>query len=116
MTTNPQLLNALLAMDVYHRGVPGGLFLLVPDTQIDDTIRGKQSPDADNAIGFFAQSYTFNGQTIIAYRGTDAGANTNAPLTATSACHSPEAPTHAAHWLLARHDQTGSKRLPNCAD
>jgi hypothetical protein len=76
MTTNPQLLNALLAMDVYHRGVAGGLFGLVPDTQIDDTVRGDASPTVDTAIGFFAQSYMLNGHTIIAYRGTDDGGGT----------------------------------------
>jgi hypothetical protein len=79
MTTNPQLLYALLAMDVYHRGEAGGLAGLVPDTEIEDTERGRSSV-LGSAIGFFAQSYTFNGQTIIAYRGTDDGAKLGASL------------------------------------
>lgn len=71
MSSNPQLLYALLSMDVYHRGVAGGLLGVVPDTQIDSTTRS--APTSDKTIGFFAQSYTYNGATIIVYRGTDDG-------------------------------------------
>ena len=69
MPRNPQLLNALLAMDVYHRIAAGGLAGLVPETQIDETVRGTDKNLG--GIGFVAQSYTWNGRTIIADRGTD---------------------------------------------
>jgi RTX calcium-binding nonapeptide repeat (4 copies) len=73
MATNPQLLYAILSMDAYHQGAPGGLrdLLLQYPSEIDDTIRS--TPRADNAIGFSAQSYTRGGETIIVYRGTDDG-------------------------------------------
>ncbi|MEQ1612336.1 MAG: hypothetical protein ABL904_06255 [Hyphomicrobiaceae bacterium] len=81
MTTNPQLLYAILSMDAYHQGAPGGLrdLLLQYPSEIDDTIRS--TPRADNAIGFSAQSYTRGGETIIVYRGTDDGGTTG-PLAA----------------------------------
>ncbi len=68
---NQDLLYALLAMDVYHRGPVGGLTAVVPQTQIDDTTRSDAS--VSEAIGFFAQSYLHEGQRIIVYRGTDDG-------------------------------------------
>ena len=71
MPSNPQLLYALLSMDAYHRGDEGGLVGEVPQTQIDGTTRLRSSPD--NNIGFSAQSYTYDGATIIAYRGTGDG-------------------------------------------
>ncbi len=71
---NQDLLYALLAMDVYHRGPVGGLRSVVPETQIDDTTRDLDAESAaNNAIGFFAQSYLHEGQRIIVYRGTDDG-------------------------------------------
>jgi methyl coenzyme M reductase gamma subunit len=74
MTSNPQLLYAILAMDAYHRGDDGGIivdYMNSRPTEIDDTVRG--IPNPDNPYGFSAQSYTRNGTTIIAYRGTDDG-------------------------------------------
>ena len=73
MTTNPQLLYALLAMDAYHRGDEGGINSLTSQrlTQIDNTVR--LAPNDSNAVGFSAQAYSHNGQLIIAYRGTDDG-------------------------------------------
>jgi hypothetical protein len=73
MTSNPQLLYAILAMDAYHRGDEGGIKSYTDSrlTQIDDTARGIKNDT--NPYGFSAQSYTRNGTTIIAYRGADDG-------------------------------------------
>ncbi len=70
MTTNPQLLYAILAMDAYHRGDAGGIKDIVSATEIDNTTR--LNPNPANSYGFSAQAYLHNGQIVIAYRGTDA--------------------------------------------
>lgn len=76
------LFTAILSMDAYHRGYNSGLqgTAAVTGTQIGmatvGTNRGgtDQEPERDaKEIGFFAQSYNWNGETIIAYRGTDNG-------------------------------------------
>ncbi|MCB1527139.1 MAG: hypothetical protein KDJ45_05470 [Hyphomicrobiaceae bacterium] len=69
------LLTELLAMDVYHRGRPGGLVELVGGLpQLDGVVEvvGGES-DPTNAIGFFAKAYQKDGMTYIVYRGTDDG-------------------------------------------
>ena len=79
MTTNPQLLYAILSMDAYHQGAVGGLKDLLSQytTEIDDTVRGAASDAAlSGTVGFSAQTYTRPGETIIACRGTDDGGAT----------------------------------------
>lgn len=76
MSSNPQLLYAILSMDAYHQGAIGGLADLLREypTQIDDTVRGRN--DSNDETGFSAQSYTRGSETIIVYRGTDDGGTT----------------------------------------
>ena len=77
MTSNPQLLYAILAMDAYHRGDEGGINSYINErpTGIDQTIWLKSN--LENGVGFSAQAYSHNGQLIIAYRGTDDGSVTS---------------------------------------
>lgn len=84
-TSQRDLFLAILAMDSYHRGYNRGLVgdASVIASMIGDATVGVGSAvsEDDNssiataakAIGFFAQSYDWNGETIIAYRGTDNG-------------------------------------------
>jgi hypothetical protein len=76
MTT--QLYMSLLAMDSYNRGYKQGLDVVAAGasaTQIGNATLGIKSDvsisSAEYAAGFFAQSYTLNGQKVISYRGTD---------------------------------------------
>jgi hypothetical protein len=74
MTITNDLFLAILAMDSYNRGYNAGL--VVPGTQIGSATlgRGTNADTEPNAVtaSFFAQSYSWNGQTVISYRGTDA--------------------------------------------
>lgn len=76
------LFRAILAMDVYHRNYNQGIKpeYFSSQAQIGTaTIARNSSNDGliggvdHKSIGFFAQEYTWNGKTIIAYRGTDSG-------------------------------------------
>jgi hypothetical protein len=80
MTISNELMYALLSMDSYNRGYGYGLDVVAAGastTQIGNAAVGLNSNDPSSGIiggqaaGFFAQSYTLNGQKIIAYRGTD---------------------------------------------
>jgi hypothetical protein len=78
MSMTTELYMALLAMDSYNRGYGQGLDIVAAgasNTQIGNAIVGQSSVigaiSPEVAAGFFAQSYTLNGQKIIAYRGTD---------------------------------------------
>lgn len=72
------LMLAILAMDTYHRGyAPGVLAIggssvgeaaLLADSAILDEADNR---DVAQAIGFYAQAYQYQGETIIAFRGTD---------------------------------------------
>jgi hypothetical protein len=70
---NELLLPALLAMDVYHRDVEGGLYEQVKP--LEPSIDGANPFDFKyvEAIGFFAKAYEKDGTIYIAYRGTDDG-------------------------------------------
>jgi hypothetical protein len=72
-TANDLLLPALLAMDVYHRDKPGGLYEQVKP--LEPSIDGANPFDFKfvEAIGFFAKAYEKDGTIYIAYRGTDDG-------------------------------------------
>ena len=75
------LMSAILSMDTYHRGYNAGLQgsasvtgdrIGLWDVGASSAIfRGPNGELLDQNIGFYAQSYSHNGETIIAYRGTD---------------------------------------------
>jgi hypothetical protein len=73
MSISNDLFMAILAMDSYNRGYDPGIS--ISGTSIGNaTLRLQsdvQANSAERAAGFFAQSYTWNGQTVISYRGTD---------------------------------------------
>lgn len=81
MTINSILMNAILSMDSYNRGYDAGITLTGTSIgnaslSIDSSELGTVNPDGiggdrDENIGFFAQAYDYNGETIISYRGTD---------------------------------------------
>ncbi|MEQ1648014.1 MAG: hypothetical protein ABL901_16935 [Hyphomicrobiaceae bacterium] len=71
---------AILAMDAYNRGYGAGLGdstngLGGVGSQIGNATVSAQSDITENSAqrnaSFYAQSYTLDGKTIIAYRGTD---------------------------------------------
>ncbi len=77
MSISPELMLAILAMDSYSRGYNQGISGLGgAGTSIGTAVLGTSSNTAERsdavAASFFAQSYTWNGQTVISYRGTDA--------------------------------------------
>lgn len=79
--TKDDLFLAILAMDTYHRGVNQGV--KVSGEAVDSAAAGneiglariEESTDKslDDAIGFFAIQYSWNGKDVYAYRGTDRG-------------------------------------------
>jgi hypothetical protein len=83
MTISNDLLLAILSMDAYNRGYNSGLgdgnVGLGLTGRIGNAVIGPNSSNLDppgsvgrdSASSFYAQSYTLNGRTIIAYRGTD---------------------------------------------
>jgi hypothetical protein len=81
MAISNDLYLAILAMDSYNRGYSPGLNLAAASqTQIGDATLGINSSiltnpgggaSLDEPVSFYAQSYTFNGQKVISYRGTD---------------------------------------------
>lgn len=77
MTINNALMNAILAMDSYNRGYNRAIELatVVNSTQIGNALIIKQSQIDTGTqgvnIGFYALSYSYNGETVISYRGTD---------------------------------------------
>jgi len=80
MAISNDLFMAILAMDSYNRGYNSGIAALT-GTSIGNATIGADSSiltdsngndGVDEAVSFYAQSYTWNGQTVIAYRGTDA--------------------------------------------
>lgn len=74
---NRTLFEAILAMDAYNRGYDPGIELL--ETNIGSATLGIDSGELkdendvrlDQGINFYAISYSYAGETIIAYRGTD---------------------------------------------
>lgn len=71
-TDAPDLFRAILAMDSYNRDYDVGLY--IGGNQIGNAILGINADDPEGtarAVSFFAQAYTWNGKTIISYRGTD---------------------------------------------
>jgi hypothetical protein len=79
---SPDLFRAILAMDAYNRGYNPGIAGLggentgigLATVRKDSSILGQTGGTFnDQAASFFAQAYSWNGKTVIAYRGTDAG-------------------------------------------
>ena len=70
MAINDALMLSILAMDVYNQG---------PNRQIQGdwttigsaSLSSASSSGDESTIGFFAQSYSWSGQSVISYRGTD---------------------------------------------
>ena len=76
MSISSELMLAILAMDSYNRGYNQGISGLGgTGTLIGTAVLGASSNTAERsdavAASFFAQAYTWNGQTVISYRGTD---------------------------------------------
>ena len=77
--TQEQMIQAILALDVYHRGYNTTGILEGSDRLYDYNLSSRTSQDSNlisgvdhQAIGFFAQEYTSDdGETVVAYRGTD---------------------------------------------
>lgn len=70
---NDALMKAILAMDSYNRGY--GAAIALPDlqgTQIGSAVVLRNKGDtAAEAIGFYGIAYSYDGATVISYRGTD---------------------------------------------
>jgi hypothetical protein len=77
MTIDPTLFNAILSMDAYNRGYNEGIALDTVEgvTYLGDALIVSQSDIDENSsgvnIGFYALAYSYNGETIISFRGTD---------------------------------------------
>lgn len=73
MAVSEDLMLAVLAMDAYNRGYNAGVNVVgdqVGMAQLGRATNAQTEPEAV-AASFFAQAYTWNGRTIISYRGTD---------------------------------------------
>ena len=76
---NRSLFLAILAMDSYNRGYSQGIRLLTASGAIgsatitsDSLILGGDPDDRyDARAGFYAIAYSWNGERVISYRGTD---------------------------------------------
>jgi hypothetical protein len=71
MATSNDLFLAILALDAYNRGYHPGLSGLT-GTQIGTaTITSQEYSAVQVAADFYAVAYSWNGQTVISYRGTE---------------------------------------------
>ena len=73
MTIDADVFRAILAMDAYNRGEEKGI--TVSGNSLGTATLSTSSTDIftaeELASGFSAQTYTWNGKTVIAYRGTN---------------------------------------------
>jgi hypothetical protein len=90
------LLPSLLAMDVYHRDVAGGLYLEVDKRTTAIDTATPVDARANDVIGFYAKAYSVGDKIYISYRGTDDGSlvpgnlfGLPAAQTLASAAHAP---------------------------
>jgi Ca2+-binding RTX toxin-like protein len=98
MTISADLFKAVLAMDAYNRGVNAGIN--VSGSQIGSALlRSDLLPSGSSEASFSAQAYSWNGETIISYRGTDI-------LPAILGGHAPTYSTNSwvdvGQWVLLR--------------
>ena len=64
------MFTAILAMDAYNRGYRAQIN--IGETSIGDAkIVENDGDDAAQAVGFYAVAYSWNGQTVISFQGTD---------------------------------------------
>ncbi|MCC6598007.1 MAG: hypothetical protein IT559_04385 [Alphaproteobacteria bacterium] len=72
-----ELFNAILSMDAYNRGYDASIDLGVKDKNGNYLSIGNATIDDDKgdaaaqSIGFYALAYSYDGSTIISFRGTD---------------------------------------------
>ena len=71
MAISDELFMAILAMDAYNRGY-GSVFTLEGNAIGNATYRGDTLPEGSQDVSFFASTYDWGTQKVIAYRGTDA--------------------------------------------
>ena len=77
MSTSPELMYAILAMDAYNRGYNpgiaglGGMGSQIGTATVGEDAETLLSQGTAVAAGFYAVAYQWNGDTIISYRGTD---------------------------------------------
>jgi fermentation-respiration switch protein FrsA (DUF1100 family) len=82
MSISPELMLAILAMDSYNRGYNAGIKSpnAGPNEGLTGNMIGNASIESQSSslldspsrnASFFAISYSYNGQTVISYRGTD---------------------------------------------
>ncbi|SNS98357.1 type I secretion C-terminal target domain (VC_A0849 subclass) [Sphingomonas laterariae] len=77
--TSDILMNAILSLDAYNRGYDAGVQITEPDDitpyKVGNATFLKQSSVAESSegvtAGFYAIAYSYNGETVISYRGTD---------------------------------------------
>lgn len=70
MSINDDVFRSILAMDSYNRGYDAGINL--DGNQIGNaTLRYIDLPTGYESASFFAQAYSWNGETVISYRGTN---------------------------------------------
>jgi hypothetical protein len=74
MPISTNLMTAILSMDAYNRGYGEGILGLGGSgSQIGNaTMLNVALPNGSTAAGFYASAYSWNGKTIISYRGTNA--------------------------------------------
>jgi hypothetical protein len=74
MTLSPDLFRAILALDSYNRGGPSwqaGISLAGSSIGNASLKTDVLLPTGSSTASFFAQAYTWNGTTVISFRGTD---------------------------------------------
>ena len=72
MPISEDLFLSILSMDAYNRGYNVGV--TIAGDQIGNATLLSNADDPEGiarAASFFAQSYSWNGKTVISYRGTD---------------------------------------------
>ncbi len=75
MPISQQLMTALLSMDSYNRGYGEGIRLTgnaIGNATLTTDSTAQLGLGTTGAVGFYASAYTWNGKTIISYRGTNA--------------------------------------------
>jgi hypothetical protein len=81
MSISDDLMMAIFAMDSYNRGYNPSL-VLTGASLGETTLNNVELPSGFQANSFFAQAYTWNGKTVISYRGTEAATTPEPILTA----------------------------------